>query len=369
MSKIAIVIPDLRGGGAERVMVDLANDWVARGHEVVFILLKYEGDFLGSISAKVRFFVLDTARIRLSLWPLVRCFRYLRPNIILANMWPLTSVATASWIFAGRPGKLFLLDHVQLSISCVRELALPIRLMSSVMHLTYRLASGILAVSSGVAYDIAKLSGLPRSSIKVIHNPVRPRVITKNSAAKNLRFALWGGGSESHILSVGSFKYQKNHRLLIQAFSKVCAVKDAKLVILGEGALRAEIESLICELGLSTRILLPGFFPDPSPWFLSADLFVLSSDWEGFGNVIVESLDFGLPVVSTDCQSGPAEILDYGRYGRLVPVGDETALVEAVLHGLSSKRDSRRLRRRAQDFSLGCISRQYLRHFGIPENV
>lgn len=165
------------------------------------------------------------------------------------------------------------------------------------------------------------------------------------------------------MLAVGSFKTQKNFPLLIRAFAQLPQSLKAKLIILGEGVLRPELEMLIQELGLQERVALPGFALDPSCWYRSADLFVLSSNWEGFGNVIVEALECGMPVVSTDCPSGPAEILANGRYGQLVPVGDATALAAAIQASLLEAHDHEALRRRAQDFAVPKIAEQYLAYF------
>jgi glycosyltransferase involved in cell wall biosynthesis len=149
----------------------------------------------------------------------------------------------------------------------------------------------------------------------------------------------------------------------LRAFARIPRSLNAKLTILGEGLLRAELEVLIHQLGLQDRVTLPGFTIDPSHWYHSADLFVLSSSWEGFGNVIVEALECGVPVVSTDCLSGPAEILANGRYGRLVPVGDATALAAAIQASLLESHDQDALRRRAQDFAVPRIADQYLAYF------
>ncbi len=133
---------------------------------------------------------------------------------------------------------------------------------------------------------------------------------------------------------------------------------DASLVIIGQGDLRAELQERIEKLGLENRIRMPGYILDPSPYFRSADLFVLSSDYEGFGNVIVEAMSVGLPVVSTDCPDGPAEILNRGEFGTLVPIRDPMALARAIELALSSKNDAERQRRRAAEFGEdGAVSR------------
>jgi glycosyltransferase involved in cell wall biosynthesis len=161
------------------------------------------------------------------------------------------------------------------------------------------------------------------------------------------------------ILSVGTFKTVKDYPLLIDAFSRLASHHDATLCILGEGALRVELEQLVVRHGLQGRVLLPGFRMYTAPYYARADLFVTSSKHEGFGNVIVEALEHGVPVVSTDCPSGPREILCDGKFGYLVPVGDAQALATAMSESLASKHDSDALKARAHDFSIDKAVDQY----------
>jgi glycosyltransferase involved in cell wall biosynthesis len=161
----------------------------------------------------------------------------------------------------------------------------------------------------------------------------------------------WHGASP-RLVTAGRLTAQKNHALLLRAFQRVLdRHPDAALVIIGEGELRPQLEALRDELGLSGRVSLPGFQLDPWPYLAQADLFVLSSDYEGFGLVLVEAMHAGLRVVSTDCEAGPAELLDGGRYGRLVPVGDEGALAPAMLEELKGPSDPERQRDRARSIA------------------
>lgn len=169
---------------------------------------------------------------------------------------------------------------------------------------------------------------------------------------------LWTAAPGGRILTVGSLKAQKNHPLLLRAFARL-ARPDARLMILGGGD-DAPLRRLAAELGIADRVVLAGFHLDPTPFYQTADLFVLSSDHEGFGNVIVEALAQGLPVVSTDCPSGPAEILEGGRWGALVPVGDAEALAAAIDRALATPHDPDALKRRAADFAPAIAARRYL---------
>jgi len=364
---IAILLPDLRGGGAERMHVHLAKYWHKRGLKVNFILMQERGEFLDLLPEGVGVVSLGVERARQVVLPLTRHLRKTRPDIVIAAMWPLTSIAVLSWSLAGRPGRLVLSDHTQLSISCVQEIDTPQWCVGAIMRLTYPAASGIIAVSEGVKRDMCKIAGFSNELVKVIYNPTALGVSPRRESLA-IRQHLWGAGFDHHILSVGALKAQKDHITLIKAFALLPAKINAKLTILGEGSLRFELEALVVQLGLQSRVALPGFAVFPYPWYRSADLFVLSSSWEGFGNVIVEALECGVPVVSTNCPSGPAEILEDGRYGKMVPIRDPAALASAIEQSLGATHDSAALMHRAKDFSVKKIADEYLAYI-FPEWV
>lgn len=202
---------------------------------------------------------------------------------------------------------------------------------------------------------MAKLGNVPRDHVTVIHNPAATGRFVSLQASKRPIPPDAG----PMIVTVGTLKPVKRHDLLIRAFAKL-DFPGARLCIVGEGQERSRLELLASELGVSARVLMPGFQPDPSTWYAHADLFVLSSDHEGFGNVIVEALEQGTPVVSTDCPVGPREILQGGRFGTLVPVGDVDALAAAMKEALCASHDRAALMRRAADFSLEKASTAYL---------
>lgn len=367
MPLIVNVLPTLQGGGAERVAVNLANDWKSRGFRVDFALMVKRGEFLSSVSPSIDIEDLGAARVRDVPLSLYSYFRRRKPDITLVHMWPLTSVAVLAWHLAGRPGKLFLCEHVGLIHHVERDLSTPLGIAKLVLRLSHRFASGIVTVSKGAAVDLAQLAGLSVDKIRVIHNPVvspalEPRPETTSS--QQLRH-LWRGSFKYHLISVGALKRQKNHQLLLEAFANVCERLDAGLVILGEGSERNSLEALIASLGITERVWLAGFHPDPTPWLLAADLFVLSSDFEGFANVVAEALASGTPVVSTACPHGPADILQNGRHGLLVPVGDRVTLATGIREALNRSWDSAALQQRALDFSVPKQSEKYLKFFGL----
>jgi glycosyltransferase involved in cell wall biosynthesis len=362
---IFIILPNLQGGGAERVAVNLANTWASWSHQVEFLLMERRGEFLDAVDPSIAINSLDCRRVREVPLRLARYLRKRQPEVTLVHMWPLTSAAVLAWQLAGRPGKLFLCEHTSLTDHVRRDLSTPLPMVQAVMRISHCRATGVVAVSSGAAQDLASLAGLLEQQVKVIHNPVVAAELPAVSLRPDtqLRNQLWGGSFRTHLISVGSLKASKNYRLLLQAFAQVAPDLDAALVILGEGGLRSTLEHDVQDLGLQGRVLLPGFHADPAPWYQAADLFVLSSDFEGFANVVAEALAYGTPVVSTDCPYGPSEILEHGRYGELVPVGDADALATGMRRVVSRSWDRKALQRRALDFSIPRQAKAYLEWF------
>ena len=162
----------------------------------------------------------------------------------------------------------------------------------------------------------------------------------------------WWTGPHRKVLAVGTLKTIKDYATLLNAFARLRQRVDARLLILGEGECRVDLETQARQLGIASGVFMPGFVKDPSPYYQQADLHVLSSTGEGLGNVIVEALAAGTPVVSTDCLSGPREILSDGQFGRLVPVGDTVALARAMDDSLATLPDPAVLKARAQYFSI-----------------
>lgn len=355
--RISILLPDLRSGGAERLHVDLAREWQARGFQVEFLLRHARGELLEVLPAGITVTDLNVERVRGLLLPLARHLRRTRPDVLLAAMWPLTVVAPLAARLAGFRGRVVVSEHSPLSLAYARRGNLHRRLLKASQRLLYPLASARVGVSAGVADDLARTSGLARSCFEVIHNPAARGQVDGCASPVPASLASVGGPV---ILTVGRLKKVKRHDLLLQAFTRLPVALGATLCIVGDGPEHAALEAMVDALDLRGRVLLPGYVADPTPYYARADVFVLSSDYEGFGNVIVEAMEFGVPVVSTNCVAGPAEILCDGRFGRLVPVGDAAALAEAMQAALAEPGDGDALRARARDFDVSKVSERYL---------
>ncbi|MGQ4659017.1 glycosyltransferase [Lysobacter sp. F6437] len=354
--RIAVLLPDLRPGGAERLHVNLAAEWERRGIRTDFILLRARGELLDVLPQGTDVVELGVDHFRSVPIPLARYLRKSRPDALLAAMWPLTVFAPIAARLARFPKRIVVSEHSPLTRAYANRGRLHGALLRCSQGIGYPLADARVGVSSGVADDLANSSGLPRHQFAVIHNPAAREKADQAGPTPTALMHI----SRPLILTVGTLKKVKRHDLLINAFARLPAQLGATLCILGEGPERLALESQINAFGLSERVLLPGFAIDTAAWYASADLFVLSSDYEGFGNVLVEAMEHGLPIVSTDCPSGPREILDDNRYGTLVPVGDPGALAQAMQDALSREHDGAALKVRAAHFSVSKAADAYL---------
>ena len=341
-NKVALFLPSLRGGGAERVMVNLARGFYDQGINVDLVLAKAEGPYLSEVPAGVRVIDLHSSRVLFSLPGLVRYLRRERPQSILSAMDHANIVAIWARKLSGVPCRVIVSVHNTLSRTTAHSSNLRVRLIPNLIRIFYPWADDIVTVSNGVADDFASTIGLQRERIKVIYNPViTPELFEK--AREPLDHPWFAAGQPPVVLSVGRLTKQKDYPTLIRAFALVRRKYPARLMILGEGEERAKLEALAQELGLQDDISLPGFVDNPYAYMARAAVFVLSSAWEGLPTVLIEAMAVGRPVIATDCPSGPAEILENGKWGKLVPVGDVEALAEAIAHKISSPMQKSRL--------------------------
>ena len=327
--KLAIYVPSLRGGGAERVMVTLANGFAERGYEVDLVLARAEGPYLKEVADAVRVVDLKSTRVLNSLPGLVRYLRRVRPLVLLSAMGHANVVAVVAKVLARVPTRVVVSERNNFSVSKKHARSHRANAMGRSMRWAYRRAAGVIAISGGVADDLSVQLEIPRENIKVVYNPLdidRAQVLSRLEQTRLFS----DGKGHKLILGIGRLVEQKGFLHLIRAFAQVRSGSSVKLCILGEGPLRESLQAEVERLGLINEIVLPGFVDNPFAVMRQANLFVLSSGWEGFGNVLVEAMACGIPVVSTACPSGPDEILEQGRWGRLVPVGDVDALAAAM---------------------------------------
>jgi glycosyltransferase involved in cell wall biosynthesis len=364
---ISLFVPNMDGGGAERVMLQLAQGLTQKGLKVDLVLARAEGAYLNTVPPEVRLVDLKVKSpvILFKTLALVSYLRQAKPKIILSAL-DIVSAATWAKRLAKVSTQVIMSVHTNLSYQFEDKPDLIAgKLRIALVRWFYPLADGIIAVSRGVADDVAHIANLPPEQVKVIYNPVITADFWAKAAApvEHPWFAL---GEPPVILGVGRLVRQKDFATLVRAFAIVRQHTPARLVILGdidkrEPTIKPQLESLIAELGLGDSVALPGFVDNPYAYMAKAKVFALSSIYEGFGNVIAEAMAAGTPVVSTNCKSGPAEILENGKYGSLAPVGDFQALAEAILATLKQPIEPELLRQRAKAFSVETVVEQYIK--------
>lgn len=338
-ARLAFYLPSLRGGGAERVTVNLMRGLAKMDVPLDLVLVKAEGPYLAEVPDNVRVIDLQSTRVIASVPHLIRYLKRERPAVLVSAMVQANIAALLARRLVGGNTKLAVVEHSTLSRQSLKSTSRKEILMPIFARRVYPWAKGVAAVSQGVADDLAQVTGVSREKIKVLYNPVVREEIFE-AARQDIQHPWFHDSNSPLIIAIGRLTKPKDFPTLIRAFASLKKQRDAKLLILGEGEERQSLEALVKELGLETCVSLPGFVTNPYAYLARARLFVLSSQWEGLPTVLIEALALGVPAVSTDCESGPREILKHGNYGRLSPVGDSSALakqIEAALDEIPKK--------------------------------
>lgn len=357
---LTIYLPDMSGGGIERLQLDLVPVFIAAGYEVTLLLGAARGALYTQVPAEVRVVSLNAPRQMRALIPIVRYLRRTRPAILIVSTEHTSIVSLWARAIARSPTRIVVCQHNTLS-ALSRFMRWKFRMVPALYRLFLGWADRIVAVSEGVADDMATCCGIARERIIVIYNGVVGSDFERKSGSPLDH--RWFNAGVPVIVAAGRLVDQKDFATLITAFAKVTRERDARLVLLGDGPLRLPLQALAHSLGVAERIDMPGFLANPLPYFREAAIVVLSSRYEGFGMVLAEALACGTPVASTDCPHGPAEILDHGCYGRLTPIGDATALADAILATLQAPLSRSKLKSRGYKFTVRASAERYLNMF------
>ncbi len=349
---VTTFVKNLLGGGAERVAVNLLQGLPQDAFTQELVMVSAWGPFLEAVPAHVKQTDLKRGgNVAAAIPPLVRYLRERRPDVLVSHLAHANVAATFAARLAGTGTRVVLIEHNDNStLDAGRTRSLPSRAMQGVKSAVYRQADTVVGVSLGVTAYVGETFGVPTEKLRTIYNPVVSASLLGRSL-EPLAHPWFVPGEPPVLLASGRLREQKDFSTLLQAFARVRRVRPCRLVILGEGQLRPQLEAEVAALGLGDDVLLPGFVPNPYPYMRAASLFVLSSRWEGLPTVLVEAMACGTPVVATDCPSGPAEILENGRLGRLAPVADPEALAQAILAELADPTPVERLEARAEHFS------------------
>jgi glycosyltransferase involved in cell wall biosynthesis len=310
-------------------MLNLAREFARKGISVDLVLVDAVGPYVNNVPGEIRVINLNKRRALASVAALVRYLRTEKPGALISALHQANFSAVLAKGLARVPTKLVMTVHNTMSEETGHSASWKNRMIPYVSRMAFPFAEEIVTVSRGVAEDLSKLLGLPLDRLHVIYNPVvGPELFEK--AKLPIDHKWFREGQVPVLVAIGRFTVAKDFTTLIRAIALVASRRPARLMILGEGEERPVLESLVRELGLEDSVLLPGFVDNPYAYLARAKMFVLSSLHEGLPTVLIEALALGKPIVSTDCRSGPREILQNGAYGRLVPVGNAEALANAI---------------------------------------
>jgi exopolysaccharide biosynthesis WecB/TagA/CpsF family protein len=354
---IAFFMHDLAGGGVERMRLRLAVAMTSRGHRVTLVLQHVRGDLAGQIPNGINVVNLDRSGVLPSLWALDRWLRQAKPDIVISSLDHNNIAALCAGMMATGRTRIVICQHNALSAEAA--MGWKYRLVPMCYRLLAPRAAAIVAVSRGVADDLSRVTGIDARRISVISNPVTDGGEPDREAVPVQH--RWLAEAVPVFLFVGRLSRQKDPATLLRAFALRLRAGEARLIFLGGGELHADLVAQSKALGVFHATAFAGFVADPLPWMARAQALVLCSRYEGFGNVIVEALACGTPVIATDCPYGPAEILQHGQFGRLVPVGDAPALAAAMETDLRAEFPAARLRARAAAFSVDACARRHER--------
>lgn len=360
---VAIFLPTLAGGGAERAMATVASGLADRGVPVELLLARAEGPYLSQLHAAVQVRDLHARSATQALLPLARVLRQSQPAVLLSAMSHANIVASLAHRLAGSRARLVLSERVNLSALYEQSQDWRLRLTRHLMRWTYPRADCLVAVSQGVADDLLQHVAVPADRVLAIPNPVvDATLLAQAQQAPQHPWLL--DGSTPVVLAAGRLTPQKDFATLIDAFASLERGRSLRLLILGEGPERPALLQRAQALGVADRVSLPGFVANPFAAMRAASLFVLSSRYEGLPGVLIQAMACGTRVVSTDCPSGPREVLHGGRWGRLVPVGDAAALAAAMAAALDDPAPPD-VKARAADYAEARAVELYARALGV----
>jgi len=365
--RLAVIIPSLEGGGAERVVINLLNEFSIKHHvQVDLIVFQHTGALLNEVPKSVTLHNLNSRRAATSIFKLYSYLYKSKPTAILSHLAHTNILSSLVRLVLWRRPRLYVVDHIPIT-QYLGAIENPIikRLHLILIKLLYPLATRMFSVSSGIREELAEL--LPRSEHKIftIYNPITP-ISESHEPSRDTATIIPKG---RFILGLGRLVEQKNFGFLIRAVAPVLEEKTLNLLIAGVGPQKSFLKDVARQSGVEHRVFFLGYVEDPSALIQKADVLALASLYEGLPTVLIEALAFGTQIVSTDCKTGPTEILCSGKYGWLSPIGDFAAFRENLTAALDRPLPKQHLQTRARDFDRSTSATRYLELMCIPRNV
>lgn len=356
--RIAVVLHDLRGGGAERATLNLVKGLVDAGRSVDLVVVKGQGEYRDQVPAGARLIDLDRDSVFSAIPALWRYLRAARPVSVLSALTHVNLAVLIASRLSGAVSRITVVEHNQISIKARHARSLRGQAIYGAARLLYRFADTVVAVSNDQADDLAAFIGLRREAVLCAPNPVFDEAVMAVAAAEPVPHPWLQNGDTPVLVAAGRLHPQKGFDLLVEALRLINDTTPCRLIIMGQGPEQDALAQLADHYGIADRIDFPGFVRNPFAIMARASVFVLSSRWEALPTVLIEAMACGAPVVATDCPSGPREILEDGRWGRLVPPANPRALAKAIQETLREPRASSR--QRAEAFTIAAATARYL---------
>lgn len=362
--ELTFFLGDLRGGGAQQVFCNLAEAFAAAGFRVDLLVTRPEGELRESLPDDVRVVSLDPPAvpgvgIAAGIPAMCRYLSRERPTVLYSAMTYANVCAVVAARLARSGTTVVPTEH---SLARNRMTSPKDRLVYGLATTLYPTVETVVAVSEGVADSVSAVTGLDRSRLSVVYNPIVTDALA-TKAETPLESGWRPANASEVVLAVGRLAPEKEYGTLLRAVATLHGERgrDVGLVLLGDGPERGRLQRLATSLGIDERVEMPGYVANPFGYMRRSSVLVSSSRFEGLPTTLVEAMACGCPVVATDCPGGTAEILADGRFGALVSVGDPEGLADAIEQTLRESVDEARLRDRASDFSTGTVVDDHLR--------
>jgi glycosyltransferase involved in cell wall biosynthesis len=365
---LAVLLASLPMGGVGKMRVHLVNEIARRGYRVDLVLSAMDSPYVDLLSPAIRIVRIATSNAVTGVPGLAAYLLRSRPRVLLSQRIRVNVLALRARAMARAKTRMVMSVNTTLSGKLDNETPEKREIHLALLRRYGPRNDAIIAVSNGVAEDTARLIGWPIERIYVAPNPVVTPELPQLASAQ-VDHPWFSPGAWPVILGAGRLVPAKDFPTLICAFAKLRAQRPCRLMILGKGDLREDLERLAAELGVGSDVALPGFVSNPYAYMARAALFVLSSNREGSPNALTEALAVGTPLVATDCPSGPREILEGGRYGPLVPVGDVDRLASAMASTLDHPPDRATLQAAAQRYTVERSASAYIEALGLGAPV
>ncbi|MFA6280556.1 MAG: glycosyltransferase [Bdellovibrionales bacterium] len=364
---IALFTATLGGGGAERILINLATFFASNGWRVDLVVCKFVGELKDQVPPTVRIVSLDQKRVVFSLPDYLRYLKIAKPPIVLSSIERPSIIAGFGKWLSKHQHKLFIRMEGTLITSeplWKQFYRLP---WLTLLAFSYPKADGIFAISKGIAQQLMCVPTLKKTPIHLIYNPL----IQPDFSSRIKEEPVYPSCIDTTLptlIAVGRLHQQKDYPTLLKAFALVRKKSPSQLLILGVGPLKNKLKQLAASLGVAKDTHFLGFVTNPLSYIHRANVFVLSSAWEGLPGVLIEALTTGTPVISTDCRTGPSDVLENGRFGKLVPVGDEVALANGIIEILQRPKPpmSAELLHHLNQFKVDAVAQKYRQILNLP---